>query len=198
MKKLISLAIVALLPSYALAQDEGTGETTGDVTPPVAAATGDSGATKGAFVKGGMGLQFAFPSGGAPTLGLTYFLNDKAAVNVNFGLLLASIAPGGGADRANSGGFSLEAQYRMYTRKGSVATYLAPGIFFSKDPGIDFGDALGAALTFGLGAEFFLWDQFSLGGVTGVALSLENGADGSFKDIVFSTGTSLLYASFYW
>ena len=147
---------------------------------------------------GAKGLSFAVPSGGGPTLGFAYFLVDDAAVRVDIGLALQSQASPMG-DRANTGGFSIESGYRIYKPiVGKLTWFIQPSLYFAKSPGVDFGDALSAAVTAGLGVEYWITPQWSFSGSTGVALEAKSSMMGSFKDISLTTGTSALAASFYW
>lgn len=149
--------------------------------------------------EGAKGLAFSVPSGGGPTFGFAYFTSDSAAIHVDVGLSLSSQAAPMGGDRANTGGFSVEAGYRMYKPiAGKLTTFFQPSVYLAKQPGIDFGDALSAAVTAGFGVEYWVTPQWTFSGSTGVALQAKNNPMGSFKDISLTTGTSALAVSFYW
>lgn len=149
--------------------------------------------------EGAKGLAFSVPSGGGPTFGFAYFTSDAAAIHVDVGLSLSSQEPAMGADRVNTGGFSVEAGYRMYKPiAGKLTTFIQPSVYLAKEPGVDFGDALSAAVTAGFGIEYWVTPQWTFSGSTGVALQAKHNAMGSFKDITLTTGTSALAVSFYW
>ena len=151
--------------------------------------------------KGTTGLSFAIPAGGGPTYGMTKFLAADRALRFDVGLAIGSQAPPGGVgDRANTFGFSVEVGYRMYKpMAGKLTGFLQPGVFLSKAPGVDIGEALSAALTGGIGVEYWLTHQWTIAGLTGVALQfLAGGGDSFSNNITLTTGTSALMTSFYW
>lgn len=156
---------------------------------------------------GSLGLSLGLPSGGAPTIGMSYGLTDRASLRMDLGLEISSTGSGGGAGgmggtaqgNPNSDvlfGFSIDAGYRMYLwNSGSLHAFVQPGLFFSKraQPG-DFGALSTIAAVGTIGAEYFVVDQFSVSGATGLSLALSN----DFQDVRLSTGTTALYANFYW
>ncbi|HUJ28322.1 MAG TPA: hypothetical protein VLW85_20005 [Myxococcales bacterium] len=141
--------------------------------------------------KGTAGVEFALPGGGAPTVGLTYFLNNDLAARVDFGLD-ATFSPSG-----VPAGFSLGVALRFYQAKHDrVGVFLQPSVGFGRDR-----TAQAEFLSFGgaLGIEYFFTNNFSVGGTLGVALNLNNiGAPGSPSvGVELTTGTSGLFASIY-
>ena len=150
--------------------------------------------------EGSVGLSLGLPAGGGPTIGASYNLSDRSSLRMDFGLEIASAGSGGATQtRQNSEvlfGFSIDAGYRMYLwNAGSLHAFVQPGLFFSKraQPG-DFGALSTLAAVGTIGAEYFVVDQFSVSGATGLSLALSN----EFQDVRFSTGTTALYANFYW
>lgn len=203
MNRFLIVASLLMFGSTAWAQDEWEESTPPAESAPEATASGTTApaeaaeaAPTGSFMqKGTKGLFFAVPSGGGPTFGAGYFLSADAQLRFEFGLSLSTREDPATGDRANQGGFSLEALYRMYKPVvGKLTWFIQPGLFVSKTPGIDFGDALNLALTGALGVEYWFGNQWSLSGSTGVALQFQN----KFKDVIFTTGTSALQINFYW
>lgn len=156
--------------------------------------------------QGTLGVSLGLPAGGAPTFGLSYGVADDASIRADVGLDISSMSapPAAGAGLVAKSdpeskvllGFSLDVGYRMYLwQSGSLHAFVQPGIFFSKraEAG-DFGALSTVAAVGGVGAEYFFVDQLSVAGATGASLSLAN----DFKDVRFSTGTTGLYANFYW
>lgn len=159
---------------------------------PEASATASSGSMSTAA--GTKGLSFVVPTGGAPTVGLTYFLDPMTALRIDFGLAITSID--GPVERDSDFGFSIEAGYRMYREvSGKVAVFLQPSLFISEATGDgDFAQLLTVGATGALGTEYWLTEQWTLGGSIGAALLFSN----EFSDISLTTGTSSLFTSFYW
>ncbi len=151
----------------------------------------------GVFARGTVGLSFALPAGGAPTVGAAYFLDANRAVRAELGFAVSSSQPDVPmAERTTVTGFSVEVGYRMYRDwVGGLRPFLQPGVFLSKaaQEG-DTGDLIAVALTGSLGIEYLFTDRFSLGGATGLSLLASHG----FDDISLTTATSALFASFYW
>jgi len=162
------------------------------------AATVDDAATPGGvFARGTVGLSFALPAGGAPTVGAAYFLDANRALRAELGFAVSSSQPDVAmAERTTVAGFSVEVGYRMYRDwVGGLRPFLQPGVFLSKaaQEG-DAGDLIAVALTGSVGIEYLFTDRFSLGGATGLSLLATHG----FDDISLTTATSALFASFYW
>jgi hypothetical protein len=147
--------------------------------------------------QGSKGLSFSVPSGGGPTFGFAYMVASDASIRVDVGLAVQS-EPGMG-ERANTAGFSIETGYRMYKPiVGRLTSFLQPSVYLAKTPGVDFGNALTAAITAGFGIEYWITPQWSVSGTTGVALQAKSDMTSSFNVISLTTGTSALSASFYW
>lgn len=147
--------------------------------------------------KGNAAVQFALPGGGAPDVGLTYFIADGIAARIDFGLD-AVLAPSG-----TPATFNLGIGLRFYELKhGPVALFLSPSIVFGREK-IATGLPADAAeyLTFagGVGVEYFFTDHLSVGGLLSLGLSLHDlGAPaGTQVTSELSTATSNLFASFY-
>jgi len=177
MRQLMLAAALVIAPTAALA----------DEAAPAAATEEPAG--KPVKAPGTIGLAFAFPAGGGPTAGATYFLDKDHAVRADVGLNFA-LAPDVGVD------LSVEAGYRMYQANvGKAHMYLQPGAFLKSTAGKDFFDSkkLELALTGAVGAEYFFLDRFSGTAQTGLALRFAN----EFDDIALTTGTSALFANFY-
>jgi len=151
----------------------------------------------GVFARGTVGLSFALPAGGAPTVGAAYFLDANRALRAELGFAVSSSQPDVPmAERTTVTGFSVEVGYRMYRDwVGGLRPFLQPGVFLSKaaQEG-DTGDLVAVALTGSVGIEYLFTDRFSLGGATGLSLLASHG----FDDISLTTATSALFASFYW
>lgn len=154
--------------------------------------------------EGARGVSLGLPSGGGPTIGVSYNLTDTSSLRLDLGVDVNAVTPQGSAAGAGASasdkpllfGFSVEAGYRMYLwHASSLHAFVQPGIFLSKRAQKGDFDALTTIAAQGsIGAEYFFADQFSVSGATGVALSLSN----AFKDVRFNTGTTALYANFYW
>ena len=145
--------------------------------------------------KGTVGVQFALPTGGAPDVGLTYFLADNLAARLDFGLD-AVLAPSG-----TPAVFDIALGLRFYTlHHGPVAAFLAPAFAFGREKinatdGAEFITFSGA-----FGVEYFFTDHLSAGGQLGLGLKFGNlGAPGGpvapSVSTRLTTGTSALFAS---
>ncbi|MGZ6141689.1 MAG: hypothetical protein ACXWLM_00030 [Myxococcales bacterium] len=145
--------------------------------------------------KGVVGVEFALPGGGGTTIGATYFLADNMAARLDFGLD-AVLSPSG-----TPATFSIGVGMRFYqARKSPVAIFLAPSLGFGRELIGTVADAaefisLGGAV----GVEYFFTDHLSAGGQLGLQLKFGNigGPTGSSVRTELSTGTSALFASFY-
>lgn len=176
MRNLLLAAALVMAPVAALAEDP-------------APAAADDAPGKPVKAPGTIGLSFAFPAGGGPTAGGTYFLDKDNAVRADVGLNFA-LAPDVGVD------LSVEVGYRMYKMNtGKAHMYLQPGLFLKSTAGKDFFDAklFEFAFTGSVGAEYFFLERFSGSAQTGLALRFAN----EFDDIALTTGTSALFANFY-
>lgn len=133
-----------------------------------------------------------FPSGGLPTVGGAYFLDDSASLRLDLGLDLNK--PGPGQDVLF--GFSVEGGYRMYiVKSGRLAPFIQPGLFFAKNAARgDFAKNMVLQANFGIGGEFFVTDNLSVGAQTGAGLQFAN----EFKSFRFATGTTGAFVSLYW
>lgn len=160
-----------------------------------------------ALSQGTVGVQFGFPAGGSTpvgfgssTVGVTYFVADNLAARIDFGLA-AVLSPSG-----TPALFNIGVGLRMYQfRRDNVAVFLQPGATLGRE--ILVGAALGGAtdatvligFSFGLGAEYFFAEHFSVGGVLGAGLNFRNigGPANSSVQTSLSTSTSGLFASLY-
>jgi hypothetical protein len=137
-----------------------------------------------------VGVQFTIPSGGGPTLGLTYFLTDSGALHVDLGL---DLELSGGA----KSGFSIEGDYRLFVWKhGNLAPFIQPGIFFGHSTPTT------VAVEGALGAEYFVLPHLSIGVATGVALNFTStpGTGGAAATNVAKivSGTTNAFAELLW
>lgn len=143
--------------------------------------------------RGTSSLEFALPSGGGPTVGITYFVNDYTAVRADFGLD-AVLSPNGFAPAT----FDINLGLRMYQprRGSSVAVFFQPSIGFGREVltvangGTEFID-----LALAFGAQYFFTDHLSVGGTVGLALGFANlgGPAGSSVITRLSTRPSGLF-----
>jgi hypothetical protein len=139
------------------------------------------------FNAGDKGLVVGLPAGGGPTVGFSYLLSSSAAVEANIGLGLQFTTP-------SAFDFSVELGYRKYLgRVGSrLFPFFQPGVFFSHANSV--GEV---ALEAGVGVEYFLLEHFSIAAATGLALQFTNlGGNGS-AGVSLTTGTTGLFADFY-
>jgi hypothetical protein len=195
-----TLLVIAL--SSATAGAQGT-ETPAPAPAPVPASGGD------AFGKGTLGITFALNLGAelapttlgepVPTIGLMYFLNDKAAVRLTAGInvhkeqIVTNATPPTSMDTTVVG-FALGAGYRMYkpVKAGRVHPFLEPEVDLAWPD-----TSQSSALLFGVGGQFGveaqLADRFTLSGGIGADLDFQN----SFKDIRFATAGRFA-ANLYW
>ena len=147
--------------------------------------------------RGTMGVDFALPGGGAPTVGVTYFLADHLAARVDFGLD-AVLAPSGTPVT-----FVIAAALRFYQlRRDQVAVFLEPSFSFGRQR-FTSGAVTDAAefIGFGgaVGVEYFFTEHLAAGGRLGLGLTFNNlgGPANSSVSVGLSTGTSGLFASIY-
>jgi hypothetical protein len=144
--------------------------------------------------QGSMGVEFMLPGGTpAPTVGLTYFINDNMALRTDFGLN-AQLSPSGVPVL-----FSLGVGVRLYQfKRDSVAVFLTPSFTLARVAGAP--DAT-VQLIFagGAGVQYFFTNRFSVGGILGLAFIIGNlgGPTGSSASITLSTGTTGLFAGYY-
>jgi len=138
------------------------------------------------FASGEKGLNFGIPSGGGPTIGFSYLLSSRAALEVNLGLGFTLTSP---SDFA----FSIELGYRAYLGRVGDRLYpfFQPGFFLGRSGGVE-----SIAFEGGIGVEYFLLDHFTVAGATGVAFNVGN-LGGSAAVVRIATGTTALYANFY-
>jgi hypothetical protein len=145
---------------------------------------------------GDKGLSFEVPSGGGSAVGFTYFLTSSSAlrVDVGFDLQLANATPTGGTDLA----FSVALGYRLFLAHlvgGRVHPFLQPAVSFARFGGARPTGTL--ALAGSVGVECFLLEHFSIAGATGVSLGMGNLGGTGGASVALTTGTSALFASFY-
>ena len=151
--------------------------------------------------QGTVGLQFQTPAGGvfnplgspaggpgaANDVGVTYFIQPQTAVRLDFGLN-AAFAPSG-----TPASFDLQMSLRMYrARYDRLWVFLQPGVGFGRANSAEYID-FGA----GVGVEYFFTDHFTVGGVVGAVLAIENIGGVGSTGVGLSTGTSGLFAAFY-
>lgn len=180
-----ALVVCGLLatPAIASAQDKAA--------PGPATSTGDGGGNYGPHARW-MGISVGFPTGGAPTAGLTYFFSDTFATKFDVGLDIGKSA----SDAKAVGGFSLEAGFKIYFAKfGNLSPFAQPGVFLARRalPG-DFFPAFVFQANGGLGAEYFFNDHLAFSAVTGLGIRIAD----DFETIKLTTGTSAIFASLYW
>jgi hypothetical protein len=139
------------------------------------------------FTSGQKGLNFGLPSGGGPTIGFSYVLTNRSALELNLGLG-ATFA--GNTDFA----FSIEIGYRAYlTRFGDrLYPFIQPTFFFGRQ-----GGAESLAIEGLFGVEYFLLEHFSVSGATGLELAIGNIGGGGSASGKLATGTTALFANFY-
>lgn len=201
-----SLWVIAACAATAHAQGTDTGTPAPAPAPapaPMPAGGGD------AFQKGTLGVTFALDLSSAlgpttlaervPTIGLMYFLSDKAALRLTAGLnvhkeqVTNNATPPVTSDTTVVG-FALGAGYRMYkpVKVGRVHPYIEPAATLAWPD-----TSQSATLLLGVGAQFGvecqLADWFTLSGGLGADLAFTN----SFKDIHFATASTLA-ANLYW
>jgi hypothetical protein len=195
-----TLLVIALCSATASAQ--GT-ETPAPAPAPVPMPGGD------AFQKGTLGITFALNLSAelgpttlgepVPTIGIMYFLSDKAALRLTAGLnihkeqVVNNATPPMSMDTTVVG-FALGAGYRMYkpVKAGRVHPYLEPEVNLAMPD-----TSQSSSLLFGVGGQFGveaqLADWFTLSGGIGADLDFQN----SFKDIRFATAGRFA-ANLYW
>lgn len=160
-----------------------------------------------ATAKGSTGLSFTVPvlstgflPGGipAPTVGVTYFLQDGLAARLDFGLN-AQFTPSAPAT------FDIGLALRFYTlRRDRVGVFLTPSFTVRRDvvavitgPPGSLVAAVSLVPAVGVGAEYFFTDHFSAGGVLGLGLVIGNlGAPGD-TSVGLQTSNSALFVSIY-
>lgn len=139
------------------------------------------------------GMNFLIPTGGKQTAGILYVLNPKMLAEVDVGLYWKDDAfiNDKGKEEANWG-IQLAPSIRYYTlTSGPIAVFLKGGIEISKNKEVDlFVDLAG-----GLGVEWFVTDQFSLCGDSGLVINLLNDPDNNLGLGTVSHGFS---ANLYW
>jgi len=202
-----SFFAIALASATAAAQ--GTEPAAPAAAPAPAPMPGVSSGTD-AFQKGTLGLTFGLDLGSelapssatgerVPTIGIMYFLSDKAALRLTAGLNLhkeetVNNATPPVAMDTTVFGFALGAGYRMYkpVKVGRVHPYLEPEArLVWPDTSQSSTVLLGIGAQFGVECE--LADWFSLSGGIGGDLDFTN----SFKDIHLATAGRLA-ANLYW
>ena len=202
-----SLIAIALCAASATAGAQGTETTPAPaVTPaPMPGVTSGTDAFQKATLGVTFGLNLSSELGPAtlgetvPTIGLMYFLSDKAAVRLTAGLnvhkeqIVNNATPPMATDTTLFG-FALGAGYRMYkpVKVGRVHPYLEPEArLLWPDTSQTSTVLVGVGGQFGV--ECLLGDWFSLSGGIGADLDFTN----SFKDIHFATAGRLA-ANLYW
>jgi hypothetical protein len=195
-----TLLVIALCSATAAAQ--GT-EAPAPAPAPMPTTGGD------AFQKGTLGITFALNLSAelgsttlgesVPTIGIMYFLSEKAALRLTAGInvhkeqVVNNATPPMSSDTTVVG-FALGAGYRMYkpVKVGRVHPYLEPEVNLAWPD-----TSQSAALLFGIGGQFGveaqLADWFTLSGGIGADLDFQN----SFKDIRFATAGRFA-ANLYW
>ncbi len=139
------------------------------------------------------GMNFLIPTGGKTTAGILYILSPQMLLELDVGLGWKADAfiNDKGKEEANWG-IKLAPSIRHYTlTSGPIAVYLKGGIEISKNKDVDpFVDLAG-----GLGVEWFVTDQFTLSGDTGLVLNVLNDPDNKLGLGTVSHGFS---ANLYW
>lgn len=194
MRVLAALAFFPVILSSlpARAQDvSATGEA--HVTAPTSATATSTAASASAAGEPGpqagrMGITLGVPSGGGATVGGAYMVSDTGSVRLDVGLDIP-------LNPQARFGMSLEGGYRLYiTKVAKLSPFVQPGLFVAK-PAADTGfDHLQLAGTVGIGAEYFFANEFSIAGATGLAVITND----NFDQIRIATGTTGVYANFYW
>jgi len=138
------------------------------------------------FSAGQKGLNFGIPSGGGPTIGASFVLSPKAALELNLGLGFTFT---GNSDYA----FSVELGYRAYLGHVGERLYpfVQPGFFFNR---VDSAENI--AVEGLIGVEYFLLEHFTISGATGLAFNIGN-IGGGDATVRLATGTTALFANFY-
>ena len=142
--------------------------------------------------KDDVGISFGIPTGGNPTIGASYWLENNRVIRLDFGLDINKPATSGSSTLF---GFSIDAGYRFYMKRfHMLMPFFQPGIFFAKAAKVGFGQNMTLAPNIGAGAEYFFSPAFSVSVGTGVSLSFKE----SMKNIRFATGTTAVNGNFYW
>jgi hypothetical protein len=150
--------------------------------------------------KGTMGVEFVLPGGGAPDVGITYFLADGIAARIDFGLD-AVLAPSG-----TPAVFNIGVGLRFYQlRRGPVALFLSPTLAFGREKITATDAAEFLAFSGAAGVEYYFTDHLSAGGQLGLGLRFANlgasvPAGGTIAPSVttrLTTATSGLFANIY-
>lgn len=148
------------------------------------------------------GMNFLIPTGGKSTAGILYVLSPQMLVELDVGLYWKDDAlsettydPNTGAPKTKkeaNWGIQVAPALRHYIlTSGPIAIFLKGGIEISKNKDIDvFVDLAG-----GLGVEWFVTDQFSLSGDSGLVINLLNHPDNNLGLGTVSHGFS---ANLYW
>ena len=195
----LSLVSTLLAGSVAWAQEETTGEVTGEVgattSTDVAPPSDDTGGAFG-FKAGTLGVGVVFQSGGQlPVANALYFLDPNTALNLALGISLSSVEAPPPEDRTTVFGILLGAGYRMYKPlSGRVRPFLEPGGAFSIANFDEAGETMALNLYAVMGVEFVVVDQFTLGTGVGATLTFAN----EFKNISFGLITNPIIATIYW
>jgi hypothetical protein len=157
-------------------------------TPPIAPLTFDP------LSKGTVGIDFILPGGGAPDVGVTYFLADNMSARLDFGLD-AVLSPTG-----TPATFNIGVGLRFYQwRRGPVAVFLSPAIAFGREKITAIDGAEYITFAGGAGVEYFFTDHLSAGGTLALGLKFGNlgapaGVPGRTE---LSTANSGLFANIY-
>src|SRR5687767_14221841 len=107
------------------------------------------------------GISVAFPSGGGATFGYVHFMDADNSRRLNTGL---SFTKNEGTSATM--GLSVDAGYRTYVASGDkVKAFCQPGIFLAKSEGGagELMDKITLAVTYGIGGEYWLSNNFTLG-----------------------------------
>lgn len=147
------------------------------------------------FTQGTKALEFSLPSSGTPTVGITYFIGPEAALRLDLGFNFVFSEPNGSGAAAS---FSVGLGYRAYLmRTGRLHTFVQPSLTFGRE-GASKTEFFGLGGAFGV--EYFFVDHFSVGGALGLSLNLNNIGAAAPQTVgaALTTGTSNLFAGFYW
>jgi len=139
---------------------------------------------------GKMGLRFAVPNSGATSIGGSYVLSADSALQFDVGLGWQSEKK----SKNTLSGWGLKAggYYVGYMTKTRVSPYYKGGVALAKNGGDanKGNDDLEFSLAGGVGAEFWVTKEFSLGGEALIGAPLT-------PVLKLGTAMSSLYATFY-
>ncbi|MBS2026058.1 MAG: hypothetical protein JST92_26970 [Deltaproteobacteria bacterium] len=179
-----SLIVSCLLaaPSFAADNKLALPDTSPPAPPLQVAQTTDT----STFKSGMKTLSFFAPSGGGAGLSGGIFLTNTTALRMDIAMNWVLT---GNTDFA----FDVGLGYRMYlVQAGRLFGFIEPGVDFGREQTISH-----IGVNFGIGAEYFLLDRFSIAAKTALGLNVGNlGGNGSATAAI-GTGTSAVYLNFH-